>query len=217
MKDDKDPGTLDIFTPPTPIQRRRIMASADIAECPAKDITFQHTVLCQTALPYRNPGDDVRRWEREQGRVSLEVEAGRARNPATRRYEDVGLPFGSRPRLILAHLNREALLQGSPSVEVEASLTAFVRRIQNGRSPQGEQIRRFKDQLARLSAATVRLAVDISEYRAFQINAQIIKAFELWSKPPDGQRVLWPSEVHLSQDYYDRTWTVNAGVPDPGR
>ena len=30
MKDDKDPGTLDIFAPPTPIQRRRIMARVEV-------------------------------------------------------------------------------------------------------------------------------------------------------------------------------------------
>src|SRR3712207_11269 len=106
-----------------PVQRRRMQSGLLIQESPAQHIAYQHTVLCQTALPYRSPGDDVRRWERQQGVVALEFEAGRARNPGTRRYEDVGLPFGSRPRLILAHLKREALLRGSPRIEVEHSLT----------------------------------------------------------------------------------------------
>jgi hypothetical protein len=30
-------------------------------------LTFQHTVFCQAGLPYRNPGNDVRLWERQQG------------------------------------------------------------------------------------------------------------------------------------------------------
>jgi hypothetical protein len=187
----------------TPVLRRRLAASLWIAECPAKHIAYQHTVLCQTALPYRDPGEAVREWERQQGAVSLKVHAGEARNPATRSFVKLGLPYGSRPRLILAHLNRQALIQGSPLVEVEDSLKAFVRRIQQGSSPRGAQIRRFKDQLARLSAATVRLAVDLSEDRAFQVTTQIVSSFELWARSENGNRLLWPATVRLSQEYFD--------------
>jgi hypothetical protein len=28
-----------------------------------RDLAFQHTVFCQTSLPYRNPGDNVRLWQ----------------------------------------------------------------------------------------------------------------------------------------------------------
>ena len=41
---------------------------------------------------------------------------------------DVGLPFGPKPRLVLYHLNAEALRTQSPLIELEDSLTAFVRR-----------------------------------------------------------------------------------------
>lgn len=186
----------------TPVKRRRIESSIDIYESPAERIVYQHTVLCQTALPYQNPGDHVRRWERQQGAVALEVDAGRARNPHTRRYEDVGLPYGSRPRLILAHLNREALLRGCPRIEVEDSLTAFMRRIQQA-DPNGREIRRFKDQLSRLAAASVRMAVDLSEDHAFQVDTKIVDVLDLWLVKDERQRVLWPSVVELSPRYFD--------------
>jgi hypothetical protein len=202
MTDEKDPGTSDSSTDLTPVQQRRVKASVDMAEGPAGEITYQHTVLCQTALPYRNPGDRVRRWERQQGIVALEVEAGRALNPLTRRYVDVGLPYGSRPRLVTAHLNREALLRGSPRIEVGSSLTAFIRRILD-RAPDGREVHRFKDQLSRLSAATVRMAVNLSEDRAFQVNTQIVDVMELWLAKDERQRVLWPSVVELSPRYFD--------------
>ena len=173
----------------TRVQRRRFESSIDIYESPAERIVYQHTVLCQTVLPYQNPGDQVRRWERQQGAVSLEVDAGRARNPNTRRYEDVGLPFGSRPRLILAHLNREALLRGCARIEVEDSLTAFMRRIQQA-DPNGREIRRFKDQLSRLAAANVRMAVDLSDEHAFQVDTKIVDVLELWLVKDERQRVL---------------------------
>jgi Plasmid encoded RepA protein len=186
----------------TPVERRRIKSSRRIEETPAEHIAYQHTVLCQIGLPYRDPGDGVRIWQREQGLASLRIEAGAVRDPSSRAYIELGLPYGSRPRLILAHLNRQALLHSSPRVEVEHSLTAFIRRIQD-RSPTGPEIRRFKDQLSRLAAALVRLAIDLSEERAFQVDTKIIDAFELWLEKDERQRVLWPSAVELSPRYFD--------------
>jgi len=40
-------------------------------------------------------------------------------------WVQLGLPFGSKPRLILAHLNAEALKIGMPKANVGDSLTAL--------------------------------------------------------------------------------------------
>jgi hypothetical protein len=186
--DDKPPGL-------SRVHRRLI----EPIEHPA-ELSFQHTVFCQTGLPYRDPGDDVRVWHRRQGAVSLRIEAGAAQHPKTGDWIELGLPWGTKPRLILAHLNAEALRQGSPVIEVESSLSAFVRRIRGFDG--GREIRTFKDQLARLSGALVRLAMTTGE-RAFQINSPIITAFELWPERDRRQRVLWPATISLSREYFD--------------
>jgi hypothetical protein len=46
-------------------------------------LSFQHTVFCQAGLPYRNPGDGMRVWERRQGTILLRVHAGEVANPTT--------------------------------------------------------------------------------------------------------------------------------------
>ena len=52
----------------TIIQDRIIETAGLLAESDEKQpVTFQHSILCQTSLPYRDPGPDVRRWERRQG------------------------------------------------------------------------------------------------------------------------------------------------------
>ncbi|MBV9249227.1 MAG: hypothetical protein JO227_08300, partial [Acetobacteraceae bacterium] len=151
----------------------------------------------QTGLPYRNPGDDARLWQREQGAISLLIEAGRAKHPKTGQWVQLGLPWGTKPRLILAHLNAEAIKKGSAEIEIESSLSAFVKRIRGFDG--GREIRAFKDQLGRLSVATIRLATT----NGFQINTQIVTAFELWSAANDErQRVLWPSFIKLSTEYF---------------
>ena len=186
--------------PLSKVQRRSIKASVDIEMEPPEQISYQHTVLCQTSLPYRNPGRDVLRWERKQGAVHLLVNAGEALNPDTDEYVQLGLPFGPKPRLILAHLNAQAIKTGSSVIEMEDSLTAFVKRIQ-GRSPTGPEFRKFKDHLGRLAAATIRMAVSTDE-RAVQVNSQIVDAFDLWFPKKEGQRILWPSTIHLNERYF---------------
>ena len=45
---------------PLSVQKRRLL------ELPPPDaddaILYQHSVLCQTCLPYRDPGDEIRLW-----------------------------------------------------------------------------------------------------------------------------------------------------------
>jgi hypothetical protein len=170
--------------------------------CPEHEleICFQHSVLCQTGLPYRDPGDGVRLWEREQGHAALEIEAGRILDPASGKYVNVGLPWGAKPRLILAHLNAEALRRDSPEIAIGDSLSGFVKRIRGFDG--GREIRMFKDQLTRLSNALIRLAMLHGE-RVTQINTHVVTGFELWLPKDDRQRVLWPSTVHLSSEYFE--------------
>jgi Plasmid encoded RepA protein len=188
------------------IQERALRTASEITLDPPEQIAYQHTVLCQTCLPYRDPGETIRKWAREQGQVSLFLIAGEAKNPQTNQWVELGLPFGPKARLILSHLNSEALKNGSPVIEVEDSLTAFVRRIQDplrrGRSVTGPEIRKFKDQLSRLAAATIRFAVNLDN-RSIQVNSQIVTAFDLWFPKDNRQRVLWPTTIQLSQDYFN--------------
>jgi hypothetical protein len=72
------------------------------------------------------------------------------------------------------HLNAEALRTGSHVVDVERSLSAFVRRLKL--DPKGRNKRIVKDQLARLSASSIRLGM-VLDGRAVTVNTQIVTAF----------------------------------------
>lgn len=206
MSDDQDDlfplltHSLPPIKSPSQVKRRlresAVAIDADDPDC----IVYQHTVLCQTCLPYRNPGEAVRRWQRSQGSARLEVEAGRALDPERDEFVDVGLPFGPKPRLILAHLNAEAIRRQSPLIDVGESLSAFVKRIRcfDG----GREIRTFKDQLGRLSTSLIRLAF-VRDGQAFQTDSKVISGFDLWFPRDERQRVLWPSIIRLAAEYFE--------------
>lgn len=206
-KDPDDPGTADFFTQTaklprkhsTPVQRRLVEAAAANAEDGQRDLGYLHTVLCQTSLPYRTPQERV--WHRNNGSAVLRIEAGAALNPQTRDFVELPLPAGPKARLVLVHLNAEAMRQRSRIVAVEDSMSAFMKAVL-GFEPNGRDVRTMKDQLACLSAATIRIGIPTSSERAKQINTQIVSSFDIWFPKDQRQRVLWPSTIEFSEDYW---------------
>ena len=142
--------------PTSRINERLVKTASEIATDKAtiEDAIFQHSVLCQTFLPYRNPGDDVKVWQQKQGNVSLAVQSGRAFNK-NGDLEEIGLPYGTKARLILAHINSEAIKTQSRMINVEDSMSAFIKRI--GLNLDGRSIKEVKEQLRRLSTSKLSL------------------------------------------------------------
>jgi hypothetical protein len=198
LEDLPEEGTASALSP---VKQRLLQSALAIEAQDPASLLYQHTVFCQTSLPYRDPGRDRREWERRNGIIQLKVVAGEALNPETGEWVQLGLPFGPKPRLILAYLNREALIHSSPEIDVGNSLTSFAKGLL-GCDPNGREIRVLKDQLARLAGAMVRLGV-MREGRAYQINTQVVTAFDLWFSKDHRHRILWPSTVRLSLDYFD--------------
>jgi hypothetical protein len=183
------------------IQQRLLDLATEIATTPADELAFQHSIMAQCALPAAQPPKDVLVWERRQGRATLLVAAGRAINPTTGHFEQLPLPYGPKARLLLMHLNSEAVRRQSPVIPVEDTMTAFFRRLMGG--PQdGRQIRMLKAQLSALAAAQFQLGITTPE-GALQVDTKVVGAFNLWFEKDDSQRVLWPSCLKLSLDYYD--------------
>ena len=196
----RSPMTVSPVTRLTNLQKKLIEASAAIRSDPPERIDYLHTIQCQCGIPYKNPGEDVREWDRKQGSATLRIEAGSAIDPQTGNFVRLGLPYGEKPRLVLIHLASEAARTRSPVVDVEDSMTGFARSL--GIETNGQQLKSLKDQLARLAAATLRLGV-VEEGHAVQINTPIVTAFDLWFPKQPDQRVLWPSTVRLSHEYFE--------------
>jgi len=182
--------------PLTSIQERLVMMPHE--EDP--DVLYQHSVLCQTCMPYRDPGD-VKIWQRRNGLVSLHIQAGSAYDASHDNWVAVGLPHGAKPRLVLCHLNTEATKTQSPLIYLEHSLTAFVKRTL-GLDTKGRNIKTVKDQLSRLAAADFRFGMGI-DGRSVTIKSNVIEGFELWTPKHENQRVLWPTTVQFSRPYFE--------------
>jgi hypothetical protein len=203
---------------PTPVSssptlQRASKKAIDIVINPAteKNAVFQHSILCQTFLPYKNPGDEVRDVQKRQGRAVLSLEAGSIFNPHTESFEKVGLPYGAKARLILSYISTQAVRQQNPVVDVENSMTAFIKRI--GLNNDGVTIKLAKEQLKRLAATRMSIGflLDAEKKRGMQTNLNLIQSFDVWFPENAGQKALWSSSVKLSDEYFSSL--INHAIP----
>jgi hypothetical protein len=87
---------------------------------------FQHFILCQTFLPYRNLGKETTSWERKQGKAVLLLESSKILDHKNGHFESPGLPFGPRAKIIMAYADTQAVMlkvtkKGSSPLLVKAT------------------------------------------------------------------------------------------------
>ena len=110
-------------------------------------IGFLYSGWCQAALPHRKLAND-KGWQIDGDRVRLIVEPG-MRGGAQGEPEPVGVPYGSRARLILLRLQSEALRTQSRDVELGRNLNDWL--IKMGIPVGGRSFKEVKDQTERIS------------------------------------------------------------------
>lgn len=111
--------------------RRRELARIDAAqavmgEMSEEDLAFSHSGLCQTCLPHARPSSDDLVWQRRSGRFHLVISPGVVINQDSRAVR-VGVPYGTRARLIMIFLQTEGVR--SRVVHLGRSMSAWIRSL----------------------------------------------------------------------------------------
>ena len=130
MDDLKNAGAIAANLGLTKRSLREINALASILERGPTfaELAYQHTVLCQIGLPRRKVEGD--HFLRRSGNAELAVSAGFLFEG--NRLVKQPVPFGSLPRLALAHVSTFAVQNRTPEVPIGDSASQFLRRIGSG-------------------------------------------------------------------------------------
>lgn len=166
----------------------------------AGEIGYMARVLTQATLPHKATPDST--FTRRNGLFSLAIMA----------HPDIGLPYGSIPRLLLSWLTTEAVRTRSPLLELGPSLSAFLAEL--GLSPIGGprgDITRLRNQITRLFASSISCVYQGEEATGVG-NLSIVKKADLWwSVKAPAQGALWKSTVTLGTDFFEEV--INHPVP----
>ena len=171
--------------------RDALMIEAEEAR-QAGAVGFMARALTQATMPHKiAPGTEFRRRNGSFTLVML--------SPS-----DIGLPYGSIPRLLLSWMTTEAVRTRSPVLELGPTLSAFMAGL--GLSRRGGErgdITRFRNQTMRLFCSTVSCRYEDKTHDAGG-NLNIVEKYSLWWNPktPD-QMPLWKSTVTLGNSFFN--------------
>ncbi len=184
----------------TDADRRAIEAAIQYMSDEEVGVGFLYSGWCQAALPHKRLTDD-QVWKIETERVALVVEPGR-RNILGGGTEWVGVPYGSRARLILLYLQTEALRTNCRDVELGRSLHDWLCRL--GIPIGGKSFRDVREQAERLSRC--RLTFHIQQGgRAGLVNQNIVDTAMFVQEPSAaGQGSLFLETARLSETFFEQ-------------
>jgi Plasmid encoded RepA protein len=131
-------------------------------------IGYLYSGWCQAALPHRRLPDE-KGWQVKSGPVALIVQPGMRFGPNNDPIS-VGVPYGSRARLILIYLQTEAIRTQNREVELGRSLRVWMGRL--GISVGGDSAAAVKDQADRIARCS--MTFEVSKGQAFGLFKQNI-------------------------------------------
>jgi hypothetical protein len=189
------------------LDERLIRILEDFYTSPSGELGIQFSGWSFLSLPHKAlpPGQ---RWERtlqtDGFSCSLIVEPGELMMDG--RPKSFGVPFGPTARVILLFLQTQALEQRSREIEVGSTTYAWLRRL--GLGAGGQDYRRFREQMLRLLACSVRFLFenrreDGGRVTGFTKNPLIESGIvSHHDRRSDAQMSLWGDRIILSESFY---------------
>jgi hypothetical protein len=171
-------------------------AAAYLSDEDAGGVGFLYSGWCQAALPHRRLPDGEG-WQIQSERTTLIVEPGM--RPGLAKPVPIGVPYGSRARLILIFLQSEAIRTKSREIELGSSLRAWLTRL--GIPQGGTSIAAVRDQAERLSLCRLTFRVQ-SGNSVGLVNQSIVDTALFLDDQPEGQGALFMERARLSEGFY---------------
>jgi len=167
----------------------------------ANQVGFVHTLHANCYLPRKQLAADE--YVQRNGPFSLLLESGKLLDPVSAEWVRQPLPFGGKPRALLAYISTQAKLTGSPEVEIGRSFTDFVRLMSNEASGGAKgSLGLWKRQLMALAASSMRIGFagdGATRVKKIEITDEI----EVWFATEPNQTSIFPSVVRLSPQYFE--------------
>lgn len=180
------------------LDRRVVEAASAYMSQEESEIGFVYAGWAQASLPHRRLADDAH-WEIQTERVSLIVQPG-LRGVIGGSPVAVGVPYGSRARLIILYLQTEAIRTGKREIELGRSLHAWLKRLEIPIG--GKSMRDVRDQAERISRC--RLTFQISTAgRSGLINQNILDS-AMFVSDESTQDDLFIETAKLSEGFFEQ-------------
>lgn len=181
------------------IDRRVVDTAANYMADEQSETGFLYSGWAQSGLPHKRLPDDAS-WHVQSEHMSLFVQPG-MKLSKTGGKENVGVPYGSRARLVLIYLMSEALKNNAREVELGRTLHEWLGRL--GISIGGKSMKQVRDQAERISRCRMTFEI-FSGNRVGLLNQSILDTAMFVDNEPGAQGSLFMRTAKLSEMFFEQ-------------
>lgn len=149
------------------------------------NLGFMNRIFAQISLPHSRL--ESTKFTRKSGNFTLDIISD----------PNIGLPYGTYPRLLLAWICSEATKTQTTQLELGSNQSEFMRKLDISR--QGSTIAMLKDQTNRLVNSLFRLTVEGESSRARRNILIADSSFEFWETHNGG----WETHLNLNEKFLE--------------
>ena len=180
------------------LDRSIVDAAAGYLSAEESEVGYLYSGWAQSALPHKRIPDDAS-WQIHTDHVSLVVQPG-LKASKTGDAVSVGVPYGSRARLICLYLQSEAIRTNSREVELGRSLHAWLKKLDI--SIGGTSMKAVRDQAERISRC--RISFEIKTGGRVGLVNQNIMDTAVFLQNDDHQGQLFIETAKLSEMFFEQ-------------
>ena len=180
-------------------ERPVIDAAANYLGTDDAEIAFLYSGWAQAALPHKRLADDAS-WQIRTDYLTLIVQPG-VRSNETGAPTHVGVPYGSRARLIFIYLQSEALKNNSCEIELGKTLREWLRRL--GIPIGGKSVEAVREQAERISRCNMTFEMRRGD-RSGLVNQHILDTAMFVSDPAGVGRGQFLEKATLSARFFEQ-------------
>lgn len=161
---------------------------------------YMARALVQATVPHRKV--EGHEFKRRNGSFKLTILAD----------SDIGLPYGSIPRLLMAWITTEAVRTKEKEIILGETLSEFMEKL--GLVPTGGRwgsITRLREQMQKLFSAAISCTYDDGKNWAIQHVHPVTKANLWWNPKTPEQATLFDSSITLGDEFFKEA--INSPVP----
>lgn len=199
----------------TAADRRRVRWAHEVLSLEQDGVNYLHSGFCQAALPHREPRNPTEPWVRRNGAYQLVIRPGIL--PLRDRIVSIGVPYGTKARLIMIYFQTEAVRNRSQIVDLGPTMTSWLKRMGlcTSGGPRGSYAP-VREQALRIARCEFTMRFERSSMEARLTDQRIVDGMHLWRDDSSETELFrsggeWARHVRLSDAFFEHL--MNHAVP----
>lgn len=190
----------------TPSEKRRVRWAQEVLSTEQDAVNYLHSGFCQAALPHREPKNPTEPWVRRNGAYQLVIRPGIL--PLRDKLLPVGVPYGTKARLIMIYFQTEAVRTRSQVIDLGPNMGSWLKRM--GLTTSGGARGSYapvREQALRIARCEFTMRFERNADEARLTDQRIVDGMDLWQAEGGEEGITcgrreWARHVRLSDAFF---------------